>query len=35
MAIIDISTEAVNETLTPGGMFSVSGHKIKVEGDKS
>jgi hypothetical protein len=30
----DISAEAVNETLTPGGMFSVSGHKIKVEGDK-
>ena len=32
---IDITTEAVNETATPGGMFSVSGHKIKVEGDKS
>jgi hypothetical protein len=30
---IDITTEAVNETLTPGGMFSVSGHKIKVAGD--
>ncbi|MDR0643812.1 MAG: DUF4469 domain-containing protein [Treponema sp.] len=31
---IDVSTEAVNETLSPGGMFNVSGHKIKVEGDK-
>jgi hypothetical protein len=31
---IDVTTEAVNETATPGGMFSVSGHKIKVEGDK-
>jgi hypothetical protein len=31
---IDVSTEAVNETATPGGMFSVSGHKIKVDGDK-
>jgi hypothetical protein len=30
---IDVSTEAVNETLTPGGQFSVSGHKIKVAGD--
>jgi hypothetical protein len=31
---IDVSSEAVNETLTPGGMFSVAGHKIKVVGDK-
>jgi hypothetical protein len=31
---IDAATGAVNETLTPGGMFSLSGHKIKVEGDK-
>ncbi|MDR1352089.1 MAG: DUF4469 domain-containing protein, partial [Treponema sp.] len=31
---IDVTTEAVNETLTPGGMFNISGHKIKVEGDK-
>ncbi|MDR2741413.1 MAG: DUF4469 domain-containing protein [Treponema sp.] len=30
---IDVTTEAVNETLTPGGQFSVSGHKIKVAGD--
>jgi hypothetical protein len=30
---IDVTTEAVNETLTPGGMFNVSGHKIKVAGD--
>jgi hypothetical protein len=32
---IDITAEAVNETLTPGGMFNISGHKIKVEGDKA
>ncbi|MDR0412002.1 MAG: DUF4469 domain-containing protein [Treponema sp.] len=31
---IDISTEAVNETLTPGGMFSIAGHGIKIAGDK-
>jgi hypothetical protein len=31
---IDITTEAVNETLTLGGMFSVTGHKIKIAGDK-
>jgi hypothetical protein len=30
---IDVTTEAVNETLTPGGQFNVSGHKIKVAGD--
>ncbi|MDR2536936.1 MAG: DUF4469 domain-containing protein [Treponema sp.] len=30
---IDVSTEAVNETLTPGGMFNISGHKVKVAGD--
>ncbi|MDR2738299.1 MAG: DUF4469 domain-containing protein [Treponema sp.] len=30
---IDVSTEAVNETATPGGMFSISGHKLKVAGD--
>jgi hypothetical protein len=30
---IDVATGAVNETLTPGGQFSVSGHKIKVSGD--
>jgi hypothetical protein len=30
---IDITTESVNETLTPGGMFSLSGHKLKVAGD--
>jgi hypothetical protein len=32
---IDVSTESVNETLTPGGQFSVAGHKIKVVGDKA
>jgi hypothetical protein len=31
--ITDVTTEAVNETLTPGGMFSLDGHKIKVAGD--
>jgi hypothetical protein len=31
---IDVTTEAVNETLTPGGQFSMSGHKIRVDGDK-
>jgi hypothetical protein len=29
---IDITTEAVNETLTHGGMFNISGHKIKIAG---
>jgi hypothetical protein len=32
--ITDVTTEAVNETLTPGGMFAIEGHKIKVAGDK-
>ncbi|MDR1108595.1 MAG: DUF4469 domain-containing protein, partial [Spirochaetaceae bacterium] len=31
---IDVTTEAINETLSPGGQFSVSGHKIKVAGDE-
>ncbi|MDR2517385.1 MAG: DUF4469 domain-containing protein [Spirochaetaceae bacterium] len=31
--ITDVTTEAVNETLTPGGMFALAGHKIKVAGD--
>ncbi|MDR2808619.1 MAG: DUF4469 domain-containing protein [Spirochaetaceae bacterium] len=30
---VDISTEAVNEALSPGGLFSIAGHKIKVVGD--
>ncbi|MDR1218959.1 MAG: DUF4469 domain-containing protein [Treponema sp.] len=30
---VDTDTGAINETLTPGGMFSISGHKIKVAGD--
>jgi hypothetical protein len=33
--ITDITTEAVNETLTPGGMFALAGHKIKVAGDSA
>ncbi|MDR2793070.1 MAG: DUF4469 domain-containing protein [Treponema sp.] len=32
--VADVNTGAVNETLTPGGLFSISGHKIKVAGDK-
>jgi hypothetical protein len=30
---IDITTESVNDALTPGGQFSVSGHKIKAAGE--
>jgi hypothetical protein len=30
---IDVTTESVDETLTPGGQFSISGHKLKVAGD--
>jgi hypothetical protein len=33
--VIDVSTEAVNEVLTPEGMFAVSGHKIKVTGEST
>ncbi|MDR3333768.1 MAG: DUF4469 domain-containing protein [Treponema sp.] len=32
---VDVSTEAVNESATPGGQFSLSGHKIKVAGTDS
>jgi hypothetical protein len=28
----DVSTGAVDETLTPGGMFTVEGHKLKIAG---
>jgi hypothetical protein len=31
--ITDIHTEAVNETLTPGGMFTLAGHRIKATGE--
>jgi hypothetical protein len=31
--ITDVTTEALNETLTPGGMFAIDGHKIKIAGD--
>ena len=31
--ITDITSEAVNETLTPGGMFALAGHKIRIAGD--
>jgi hypothetical protein len=30
---VDINTEAVNEALTPGGMFGIAGHKIKIAGE--
>jgi hypothetical protein len=32
---VDVSTGAVNETLTSNGLFSITGHKIKVVGDSS
>jgi hypothetical protein len=32
---VDISTGAVNETAISGGLFSIAGHKIKVDGDKN
>jgi hypothetical protein len=32
---IDITTESANETLTSGGQFSISGHKIKVVGNNA
>jgi hypothetical protein len=31
--IEDVSGGAVNETLTPGGQFSIMGHKLKIAGD--
>jgi hypothetical protein len=31
--ITDVTTEAINETLTPGGMFAIEGHKIKIAGE--
>ncbi|MDR0524745.1 MAG: DUF4469 domain-containing protein [Spirochaetaceae bacterium] len=30
--VTDVTTEAVNESLTPGGMFSIAGHKLKIAG---
>jgi hypothetical protein len=30
---IDVTTESVNEMLTPGGMFSIAGHKLKIAGN--
>jgi hypothetical protein len=32
---VDVETEAVNETLTPGGQFSIAGHKLKIAGADS
>jgi hypothetical protein len=31
--VVDIHTASVDETLTPGGAFTIFGHKIKVDGD--
>lgn len=33
--ITDVTSEAVNETLTPGGQFAMIGHKIKVAGESA
>jgi hypothetical protein len=33
--VTDVTTEAVNETLTPGGMIAIEGHKIKIAGDNA
>ncbi|MDR2633004.1 MAG: DUF4469 domain-containing protein [Treponema sp.] len=30
---LDINTESVNDRLSPGGLFSIGGHKIKISGD--
>jgi hypothetical protein len=30
----DVQTGAVNESLTPGGVIVITGHRIKVAGDK-
>ncbi|MDR2792166.1 MAG: DUF4469 domain-containing protein [Treponema sp.] len=31
--VTDITTESVNDALTPGGIFSIAGRKIKIAGD--
>jgi hypothetical protein len=33
--VVDVTTDAVNETLTPGGEFIISGNKIKIAGDNA
>jgi hypothetical protein len=33
--VTDVTTEAVNEVLTPEGMFAISGHKIKIAGESA
>ncbi|MHB9295296.1 hypothetical protein PilKf_01038 [Pillotina sp. SPG140] len=30
---IDVATESIKETITPGGQFIIEGHKIKIAGD--
>jgi hypothetical protein len=32
--MLDVHSGSVNDTLTPGGMFTILDHKIKIEGDK-
>jgi hypothetical protein len=32
---IDVTTDAIDEALTPGGQFSISGSKIKIAGDNA
>jgi hypothetical protein len=31
--ITDVTSEAINGTITPGGMFALAGHKIKIAGE--
>jgi hypothetical protein len=31
---VDVATESVNEALTPAGMFIMTGHKIRISGDR-
>jgi hypothetical protein len=33
--VVDVTGDAVNETLTPGGEFIISGDKIKIAGDNA
>jgi phage tail sheath gpL-like len=33
--VVDVTSDAVNETLTPGGEFIISGDKLKIAGDNA
>jgi hypothetical protein len=33
--VVDVTTDAVNETLTPGGEFIITGDKLKITGDNA